>query len=219
MKNVIIVGAGGHAAELKDYIRHVNNANTDEKIEVEGFIDDDPKAHKHYGFEEPLLGGIQEHEVRKDVEYLMGIANLKYRKQLTQTFLDSGATFASLIHPTSIISPSAKLGKGVIISHNASVGPKVEIGNYNFINSRSTLGHDTQIGNYNFISPQVALGGSTQIGDGNLLGTNCCTIPGISVGSHNKIGAGMIVFKPVGDNETVFFRFKEKIIVRESGEE
>jgi acetyltransferase EpsM len=219
MKNVIIVGAGGHAAELRDYIRHINQSNPDETIKVEGFIDDDPEPHKHYGYEEPLLGGIQDHEIRHDLEYLMGIANLKYRKDLMKKFLDQGATFARLIHPTSIISPSAKLGQGVVISHNASVGPKAEVGDYSFINSRSTVGHDTKIGKYNFISPQVALGGNTQIGDGNLLGTNCCTIPGVKIGNDNKVGAGMIVFKPVGDNETVFFRFKEKIIVRESGEE
>lgn len=218
MKKVILIGAGGHAAELRDYIRHINQSNPAETLTVEGFIDDDPEPHKHYGYEEPLLGGIKDHKVRTDVEYLMGIANLKYRKQLTQQFLDQGATFAKLIHPTAIISPSATIGKGVVISHNASVGPKVQIGNYNFINSRSTIGHDTQMGDFNFISPQVALAGNTTIGDGNLIGTNCCTIPGVNIGSNNKIGAGMVVYKSVGDEETVFFRYKERIIEKPFGE-
>lgn len=216
MKKVIIIGAGGHAAELRDYIRHINKTNPEEAIVVEGFIDDDPNVHSHYEFDEPYLGTIQEHEVRTEVEYLMGIANLKYRRELTEQFLEQGGTFATLIHPTTIISPTAKIGKGVVISHNASVGPKVEIGDYNFINSRSTVGHDTKIGRFNFISPQVALSGNTKIGDQNLIGTNACTIPGVTIGSQNKIGAGMTVFKSVGDNETVFFRFKERIVVRDN---
>ena len=40
MKKIIVIGAGGHAAELRDYIRH-NNLNSErEEIKVIGFIDD-----------------------------------------------------------------------------------------------------------------------------------------------------------------------------------
>lgn len=214
MKEVIIIGAGGHAAEIRDYIRHYNAAGAAEPVSVIGFIDDNPAPHEHYGYEEPLLGGIKEHQVRTDCQYIMGIANLKYRKGIIEQFLAGGATFAGLIHPTAIISPSATIGEGVVISHNASVGPKASIGNFNMLNSRCTVGHDTQMGDYNFISPKVALSGNTRIGNNNMLGTNSSTIPGVKIGNNNVIGAGMIVFKNIGDDETVFFRFKEKIVIK-----
>lgn len=216
MKQVIIIGAGGHAAEIRDYIRHYNTADTPEKIEVIGFLDDDCTSYEHYEYTEPFLGGIKDHKVRKDGQYIMGIANLKYRKGIIEDFLEKGAKFTGLIHPTALISPSATIGKGVVISHNASVGPKVKIGNFNILNSRCTVGHDTQLGDYNFISPKVALSGNTQIGENNMFGTNSSTIPGARIGNNNVIGAGMIVYKNIGDNETVFFRFKERIVIKNS---
>jgi acetyltransferase EpsM len=216
---IIIIGAGGHAAELRDYINHNNLARPESKIEVEGFIDDEEKNYHHYGFSEPFLGSIKQHKVRSDVSYLMGIANLEFRKPIIENFRQQGGMFIGLIHPTVILSPSAQIGEGVVISHNASVGPKVKIGNFNMLNSRCTIGHDSVIGDYNFISPQVAISGNTIIGNENLLGTNSCTIPGMTIGNNNKIAAGMVIFKPVGDRETVIFRFKERLVIRESSKE
>ena len=72
-----------------------------------------------------------------------------------------------------------------------------------------------RVGDNNFLSPQVVLGGYAQIGNNNLLGTNSCLIPDITMGNNNKIMAGMAVLNKVNDNETVFFRFKEKLVVRE----
>jgi acetyltransferase EpsM len=214
MKKIIIVGSGGHAAELRDYINHNNNARPADHIQVHGFIDDNEDTYKHYGFAEPFLGGIKDHKVNTEVKYLMGIANLDYRKTIMDSLEKQGADFIGLIHPTAIISPSAEIHPTTVISHNASVGAKARIGKYNMLNSRCTIGHDTVIGDYNFISPQVAVSGNTKIGDGNLIGTNACTIPGIVIGNNNKIAAGMIIYKPVGDSTTVMFRHKERLVIK-----
>lgn len=216
MKKVIIVGSGGHAAELRDYIDHYNDATPSDRIEVVGFLDDNPNAHKHYSFKEPYLGKIDEHRTEKDCFYLMGIANLDYRASIIKKFVSRGARFIGLIHPTAIISPSCEIGEGTVISHNVSVGAKARIGKYNILNSRCTIGHDSSLGDCNFISPNVAISGNTKIGNENMLGTNACTIPGITIGNSNKIAAGMVVYKNVNDKETVFFRYKERIVIRES---
>lgn len=215
MRKVIIIGAGGHAAELRDYINHLNGVS-EEQILVEGFLDDNKDNYDHYDYAEPFLGTIDDHQVQNGIPYLMGIANIKYRRAIVERFLEAGAKFLGLIHPTALISPSAQIGKGVVISHNASVGPKVRLGNYNILNSRCTIGHDSVIGDFNFISPQVAISGNTTIGNENMIGTNSCTIPGAKIGNKNIIAAGMVIYKPVGDNETVIFRHKERLIIRDN---
>jgi acetyltransferase EpsM len=214
MKKVIIVGSGGHAAELRDYINHNNNARPADRIEVVGFIDDNKDAYLHYGFSEPFLGSIQDHQVNSKVSYLMGIANLEYRKSIIEKLKSQGADFIGLIHPTAIISPSAEIHPTTVISHNASVGAKAKLGKYNMLNSRCTIGHDSVIGDFNFISPQVAISGNTRIGNGNLIGTNACTIPGTQIGNNNKIAAGMIIYKPVANDSTVIFRHKERLVIK-----
>lgn len=219
MKKLIIVGAGGHAAEIRDYINHHNAARPTDRFHVVGFLDDDRQPYEHYGYSEPFLGAISDHEVRSDVLYIMGIANLAYRKIIISEFEAKGAQFTGLIHPTAIISPSCTIGRGTVVSHNASVGAKAVVGEFCMLNSRCTIGHDTVIGNYNFISPQVALSGHTKIGNENLIGTNACTIPGMTIGNNNKVAAGMIIYKPVGDNETVMFKHKERLVIRDNNAE
>jgi len=212
MTNIIIIGAGGHGAELDEYIQYSNQVKGFEAYKVIGFLDDNPDNYANYSLSAPLLGGVRDHKVRNDCAYLMGIANLKYRKLFVKQFIEEGAEFITLVHPTAYISPSASIGKGVVIGPMANIGPNVVLGDFTLINSRCSLGHDTHLGKFNFISPNVCFSGFTSIGDENLFGINSATIPGIKVGDRNKIMAGMVLDKNVGDDTTVFYRFKEKVI-------
>jgi sugar O-acyltransferase (sialic acid O-acetyltransferase NeuD family) len=212
MNKIIIIGTGGHSAEIDDYITLSKQKQSSFPWEIIGYLDDNPAGYDLYQFSGPFLGSIKEHTIRKDCHYLMGIANLRYRRPIIEKFLNEGAAFATFIHPSATVSPSATIGQGVVLAMNVNVGPNVVIGDYTLVNSRCSLGHDTTIGKFNFISPNVCFSGFTSIGDENLFGINSATIPGISVGNQNKIMAGMVLDKNVGDDEVVFFRFKEKII-------
>lgn len=209
---LIIIGAGGHSAELTDYILYSNSVNPPESaLELIGYLDDDFNKYLHYSLPFPFLGPISGHEILSDVHYLMGIANLVYRKKFVELFQSKGAKFASYIHPSANLSSSAKLGRGVVIAPNANLGPNSIVGDFTLVNSRVSLGHDTRVGKYNFLGPNVCFSGFTEVGDENLFGINSATIPGIRIGNRSKIMAGMTLDKNVGDNEVVFYRFKEKV--------
>ncbi len=213
MKKVILVGAGGHAAEIADYIALHNQLKPTDQIEIIGIIDDNKQNYHHYGFSQPFLGSIVDH-VLEECDYLIGIANIEFRLKIVTKLWSQGAKFIGFIHPYAMISPSAKIGVGTVISHHASVGPKALIGKFNVLNSRCTIGHDAEIGDFNFISPNVSISGQTKIGSENLLGTNVCTIPTIEIGNNNKIAAGMVITDKITNNETVFYRYKEKMIAK-----
>ncbi|RAR47222.1 acetyltransferase [Flavobacterium lacus] len=216
MKKIIIVGAGGHAAEVVDYLNFINampSIDANQKWEVLGLIDDNIANFHLYSYDYPFLGDIKAHEVNHEVDYLIAVANIKFRRLIVESLLAKGAKFCTLIHPTAIVSPTAKIGLGNVISHNVSIGPKVEIGNFNLINSRCTLGHDTKLENYNFLSPQTVTGGGTEIGNNNFFGTNVAILPRTTVGNNNTISAGMVVDKSIHDDSTFFHRFKEKVLV------
>lgn len=209
---VIIIGAGGHAAEISDYLEYSNSQNTpDSEVEIVGYLDDDFDKYLHYCLKFPYLGSISEHQIVSNVHYIIGIANLVYRKKFVELFLERGAKFSSYIHPTASISSSAKIGEGVVIAPNVNLGPNAYVGDFSLVNSRVSLGHDSKVGKYNFLSPNVCFSGFTQVGDENLFGINSATIPGIKIGNRNKIMAGMTLDKNVGDSEVVFYRFKEKV--------
>ena len=212
MKDVIIIGAGGHAAEVDEYIKYSRGVSGVREINVIGFLDDNPENYKRYKLSAPLIGGACDHLVINGQYYLIGIADLIYRRFFVDSFKSKGAQFVTFIHCGAYVSESAKIGEGSIIGPNANIGPNVRIGKFTLINSRCSIGHDTVIGDYNFISPNVCFSGFSKIGDENLFGINCATIPNISVGSRNKIAAGMILDQNVGDDSVVFYRYKEKVI-------
>jgi sugar O-acyltransferase (sialic acid O-acetyltransferase NeuD family) len=213
MKDIIIIGAGGHAAEIDEYINYSQKVTGNKALNIIGFLDDNPRNYEGYKFSAPLIGGVKEHKVIVEHGYIIGIANLQFRRLFVDRYKAEGAHFISFIHCGAYVSGSAVIGEGSIIGPNANLGPNVQIGNYTLINSRCSLGHDTIVGDYNFISPNVCFSGFTLIGDENLFGINSATIPGIIVGSRNKIAAGMILDQNIGDDTVVFHRFKEKIIM------
>jgi sugar O-acyltransferase (sialic acid O-acetyltransferase NeuD family) len=212
MIDVIIIGAGGHGAEIDEYIKYSQKITGSKELNVFGFLDDNPANYARYKLSAPLIGGIREHKVIRGQYYIIGIANLKYRRFYIDKFINEGAEFISFIHCNAYVSESAIVGKGNIICPNVNIGPNVRIGSYNLINSRCSLGHDTIIGDYNFISPNVCFSGFSVVADENLFGINSTTIPNIAVGNRNKIAAGMVLDQNVGDDSVVFYRFKERVI-------
>jgi len=212
MKNIIIIGSGGHGAELDEYIRYDNRHGDTVNYNIVGFLDDNPENYSNYTFSAPLLGGIGDHEIQSDCEYIMGIANLEYRKKFVKLFLERGARFCTYIHPDTFISESAKIGRGAVISYHCNIGPNAVVGDFTMVNARASIAHDARVGRYNFIGPNVCLSGFTVVGDENLFGINSATIPGINIGDRNKIAAGMTLDKNVANDSTVFYKIKERVI-------
>ncbi|HPR74246.1 MAG TPA: acetyltransferase [Bacteroidales bacterium] len=212
MRDVIIIGAGGHAAEIDEYITYNQKVSGIRELNIVGFIDDDSTSFERYKFSAPLIGGASDHKVIRGHGYIIGIAGLKYRKSFVDRFKADGAQFVSVIHHSAYVSKSAFIGEGSIIGPNANIGPNVQVGKYTLLNARCSIGHDTKVGDYNFISPNVCFSGFTEVGDENLFGINSATIPAIRIGNRNKIMAGMIIDTNIGDDSVVFYRFKERVI-------
>jgi sugar O-acyltransferase (sialic acid O-acetyltransferase NeuD family) len=212
MKEVIIIGAGGHAAEIDEYIKYSQNIGDKKELKIIGFLDDDPSNYANYKLSAPLIGRIDDHKIINYQYYIMGIADPKYRRIFIEKFKEEGAKFITFIHCTAYVSESAEIGDGTIIGPHANIGPNVKIGHFTLINSRCSLGHDTIIGDHNIISPNVCFSGFSKVGDDNFFGINSSTIPKISIGNRNKIAAGMVLDKDVENDSVVFYRFKEKVI-------
>ena len=50
MKKIIIVGAGGHAAEVREYINYYNKLNPEQTFDILGFLDVNNELHTKYLF-------------------------------------------------------------------------------------------------------------------------------------------------------------------------
>ena len=216
MKPIIFIGGGAVASEIISYLEDIQTQNLDEKFVIYGFLNDNEddfriKSEK-YNFEGNFLGSINEHCFSDNYSYIFGFASPEGKARIAEKLDLKKIDFPNIIHPSVVISKSAKIGKGNIIYPNSVIGPNVNLGNFNLITSYSFISHDCTIGDYNFFST-AGLAGNVDIGDRNFLGIRCTIIPSVKIGNDNLIQAGMVVDKNVTDKETVFYKFKEKITI------
>jgi acetyltransferase-like isoleucine patch superfamily enzyme len=215
MINVIIVGSGAVAAELTSYIDDQNKYVAEEKqLHLKGYLEFEENIEKYWGkykLKKPVLSNIHTYSIEDTDHFIIGIADVNFRKKMIEALEDKGGKITGFIHHTSIVSETAHVGAGTIIYPHCIIGPNAFIGKDNFITSYSFISHDCAIGNNNFFSTS-GLGGRVTIGDDNFFGIRSTVIPGVKIGSRNIIQAGMIVDKDVENEGTVFYRFKEKVI-------
>jgi acetyltransferase-like isoleucine patch superfamily enzyme len=212
MNKYVIIGAGGMAAEVCSYLKDIYSQSGG-AYEIEGFLDSESSTFatkvERYGFAGKFLGDPFDHEFSKSNRYICAIASPLFRKKLEEIASDFLDCFPNLIHPSSIISKTVYMGFGNVISPFCVVGPNVSIGNLNAMTSYSFLSHDCAVGSCNFLST-AGLAGNCVVGNANFFGIRSTVLPGLRVGNTNVIQAGMHIDKDIGDNATVFYKFKEK---------
>jgi sugar O-acyltransferase (sialic acid O-acetyltransferase NeuD family) len=216
MKPIIFIGSGSVASEVISYLENIQNVNSDFKYTVHGYLDDsiinfNQNVFK-YGYTEEFLGLIDNFDFPSDYSYVFGFASPTAKSKIYTKIKHFNLDFPNIIHPSSIIDRSAKLGQGNIINPYCVIGPNSHIGDFNLLTSYSFISHDCKIGNYNFFST-AGLSGDVFVGNSNFFGIRSTVIPSITIGNENTIQAGMTVDKNVGHNETVFYRFREKVLV------
>ncbi len=215
MKNIIILGTGGCAAEVTFFIEdHNAKVTKDKKINIKGYIEFDynlEKYYQKYNFKAPVLCDIDGYSPAPDEEVLICIADINFRKKMIDILHKKNAVIGSFIHDSVILPKSHKIGIGNIAYPFCILEKYAVIGNYNIITSYSFISHDCTVGDNNFFASS-GIAGHVNIGNDNYFGIRSTVIPHIQIGNSNVIQAGMVIDKSVKDDTTVFYRFKEKIM-------
>jgi UDP-3-O-[3-hydroxymyristoyl] glucosamine N-acyltransferase len=108
-----------------------------------------------------------------------------------------------LIHRTSSVASTARLGEGSTVNRLVGVGAAVSIGRHVHINRSSSIGHDTVIEDFASVGPGVTIAGSVRLAERSLVGAGATILPGIQIGEGATIGAGAVVTKDVAAHATV----------------
>lgn len=181
-KSIYIYGASGHGLVVSDIAK---SCGYDDVI----FIDDG--ENKYPAFEDiKRTSGIP---------VAFGIGSNSIRAKLFQKVQNNGFEIVSLIHPSSIISPSVTIGKGTVIMSNVVVNAKTTIGVGVILNSSCVIEHECIIDDFVHISPNVALAGDVKVGKYTHIGIGSCVIQGLTIGKNTIVGAGSTVVKNIGN--------------------
>ena len=201
MKDIIIVGAGSAARDVLQVLKEINKVKP--KWNIKGFIADYGVNIKELtNGEYDIIGTIEDWIPGENEEFVCAVADPDIKKKLIEKLEKKGARFAQVIHPNVEINDYCKIGKGVILYHDAIMGPNSEIGDY--VHSNSKIGHDCKIGEYSTISIMCAVMGHVTMGESVFVGGGATIVPGVTIGSHVYIGAGSVVIKDIDTDKRVF---------------
>lgn len=207
--NLVIIGASGLAREVYDLAMTCYGDNPN--FTIKGFLSDGPSNIEEMGYPK-VLNTVQGYSIEKDDVFFCAIGKVKDRKKTSEIILMKGGSFINLIHPTAIISPSAKIGTGVAIKAYSSLASDVSIGNFVYLQSSVILGHDVRIGNYCHVNSFAFFAGYVNVEDLCVINAGAKLIQNIKVGTGATVGIGSIVLTRVKAETTVFGIPAKKII-------
>lgn len=188
MKNVYLYGASGHGKVIKDSLNAMG-------VKVEAFIDDNQNVNE-------LAGRQVLHSAEGCSPIIVSIGVNRIRKMIVERLGD--VEFATAIHPSAVISPSANIGEGSVVMAGAVINAGAVIGKHCIVNTGATIDHDVVLGDYVHVAPGVNISGATSVGEGTWVGVGSCVIQCLNIGKNCMIGAGSVVVKDIPDNVTAF---------------
>ncbi|MCO4853023.1 acetyltransferase [Bacillus vallismortis] len=198
MRNVAIVGDGGHGKVIRELI------NTRSDTRLAAVLDD--KFRTFQDGKEWYTGPPEAaSEVRRlipDVLFLIAIGNNRIRKQQAERLGLKKEDFITLIHPSAIVSKSAVIGEGTVVMAGAIIQADARIGAHCIINTGAVAEHDNYISDYVHLSPRVTLSGAVAVQEGAHVGTGAAVIPQLTIGSWSIVGAGSAVIRSIPDRVT-----------------
>jgi len=198
-KKIIIIGASGLGKEV---LMTLHDYNTSKEFEILGFVDDNMNLWNKSIHDIPVLGGIDWilENAEKKIEYVIAIGVPKIRQKIVKKLENKKIKFISLIHPSTIISKSSKIGKGCVIQPGVIIMPDVKIGDFVYVNINSCIGHDSIISDFVTVNPGVHINGNTKIEMLSDIGTGVAMKQNIKIGKNCVIGAGTVLISDVPDN-------------------
>lgn len=193
----IVIGGGGHARALVDILL-VN------KLPIKGYTDHSEtlgnvfQCIPYMGNDETIFS-MSVHEI----QLVNGIGSITQREKIFTLFKEKRYTFATVQHPSAIVSPFSTLEEGVQVMAGAIIQPGCFIGKNSIINTRASVDHDCVIGNHVHISPGAVLCGSVVVEDNVQIGAGATVIQGVRIGKNSLVGAGAVVIRDVPEGTTV----------------
>jgi sugar O-acyltransferase (sialic acid O-acetyltransferase NeuD family) len=203
MEDLVILGAGGTSREIADAVADINRINC--QWNLLGFLDDDAAKHGKIVGGLPVLGPIdcaRQHAAR----YIVGVARAGdpwRRRRIIERLALPRERFASIIHPSAMISRSATIGVGTAILQSTVVTTDVVIGDHVIIQYNATISHDAVVEDFVTMAPGSLIAGSVRLCAGVYLGAGSQVINEVTVNEGALVGLGAVVIRNVVSGETV----------------
>ncbi|MFI0429064.1 acetyltransferase [Mariniflexile sp. HMF6888] len=202
-KNIIIIGASGHAKVVIDIVEKQKMFNIIGLIDSYKKVGTKISGYKILGTEDII------EQLMADQEVIGGIIAIgdNWTRHLIKEKIKKTTPnfeFLSAIHPNAVLSKNIKIPKGTVIMAGAIINSDAIVGEFCIINTNASLGHESTMQNYSSLAPGVNIGGNVNIGDFSAISIGATIIQNINIGDHALVGAGALVINDVKDCDVVY---------------
>lgn len=195
--SLIIIGASGFGREAAWVAQRAG-------LDVIGFCDDSPEHGGDPKNGAPFFGAIESAAiVRPSAEFFIAVGNNEARRNLFARATKVGWKPQSVVDPSAIIAPDAAVGEACFIGAYAVVSCGSRLGRAVIVNHQATVGHDAVISDFSQLCPGARVSGGCVLEDGALLGSNAAAAPLKRVGAWATIGPGAAALADVPPGQTL----------------
>ena len=190
MKNIILIGGGGHCKSVIDVIEQEG------RFEIAGIVAK-PELLGSNVLGYSVIGNDSDlGNLAKRYQYaLITVGQIKsplLRIKLFDLATEAGFILPSIISPNAYVSKYASIGNGVIIMHNALVNVSASIGDNCIVNSKALIEHDCLISKHCHVSTNATINGGVIVQSGCFIGSGTITKESITIGENSFIKAGSL---------------------------
>jgi sugar O-acyltransferase (sialic acid O-acetyltransferase NeuD family) len=190
VKELIILGAGGHCKSIIDVIELEAN------YKIAGIVDNELNVgNEVLGYEVIGRDGDLK-KLRERYQYaIVGVGQVKTPKiriKLFKLLKNLEFKLPVIISPRAYVSKYAFIGEGSVIMHDVFVNANAKIGKNCIINTKALIEHDAIVEDNCHISTGAIINGGTIVKKGSFLGSNSVTKESIVIEENSFIKAGSV---------------------------
>ena len=187
MRDLIIVGAGGHARDVYCIADACGRS-------VRGFLDDSGAVSSVMG--RPVLGSTSDWQKYPDCAFVVGIGDPRIRRKVVEAMRRDGKpAWDTLVHPSLITFNPSVIGEGTVVMAGSIFATDVKLGEHCVVSLMVSLGHDDHIGDFCTLAPKATLSGNVTCESGVEIGTLAAVRQGITLAKGSLLGMGGILTK------------------------
>lgn len=134
---------------------------------------------------------------------IIAIGNNRTRLEKMNMFEEMGFQFPPIIHPSCVVSKSARIGNGTVLCAGVIVNALSEIGRACIINTAATIDHQCILDDGVHVSPGANLAGGVRVGQECWIGLGAAIKQCTTIGDRSIVGMGSVVIRDVPPDVTV----------------
>jgi len=191
MKEIILIGGGGHCKAVIDVIEQEGRFKIIGIVDKPELLGSEVLGYSVIGTDAELVNLAKKYQYA--IVTIGQIKSPSLRIKLFNLAIEAGFILPSIISPNAYVSKYATIGSGTVVMHKALISANTIVGDNCIVNTKALIEHDCRISKHCHISTNVTINGGVLVESECFIGSGAITKESITIGKRSFIKAGSLV--------------------------